>query len=248
MAISFRAAGAVVTGSGVPVSLTPTAPAGTAATDLVLVVLKFGGGTGVTITPPGGWTLANRTDNATTDGCAVYWGLGSAAFTAWTLAGIIDTITTFALGYIGVNNTTPMDVAALGQNNVSATTEPTPAITPVTPGAWLVGFGGYRDAAQGVVPTYSAPSIDAVATTLRQSGGVQGVAAGGDTTAAGGYDAAWTAGAMSGTVTTSLANISQGIIVALRPRNPFEEMDDESRRIAANLLMQMDQLTYSGRM
>jgi hypothetical protein len=214
MAITFRAAGTVVTNSGSPLSIIPTAPAGTVSTDIILLAFKFGGGTSVVFTPPTGWTLANRTNNLTTDGCAVYWGLGSASFTAWTLSGITDTITAFTLGYIGVNNTTPMDVAALGQNNVSATTEPTPAITPITSMAWLVGFGGYDSAGGGVVPTYSAPSIDALTTTLRQSGGLQGLS---DTTALGGYDAAWTTGAMSGTVTTSLANISQGIIVALQP-------------------------------
>jgi hypothetical protein len=246
VAISLRAAGTVVVASGGPLSITPTAPAGTAATDVVLLAFKYGGGTGVTLTPPAGWTLANRTDNGINDGCAVFWGLGSAAFTAWTLAGITSTITCFTLGYIGVDNVTPMDVAAAGQNNVSSPVEPTPAITPVTAGAQLVGFGGYYDRFAGPVPMYSGQSIDAVATALEQSGGIQG--APGDTTALAGYDAAWTSGPMLGTVATNLPNISQGIIVALRPRTPFEEMDDESRRIPMMLLQQVDPLTYSGRM
>jgi hypothetical protein len=70
------------------------------------------------------------------------------------------------------------------------------------------------------VPIYSGQSIDAIATTLEQSGGIQGVPV--DTTALAGYDAAWTSGPMSGTVATNLPNISQGIIVALRPAASFE--------------------------
>lgn len=210
MAIAFRAAGAVASGDGV-VNLTLAAPAGTAATDVVLAVLMFQGGTGTTFTPPAGWTLANRTDDTTTDGLAVYLGLGSATFGDWLPAGLAGTITGFTLGYTGVDNTTPRDAAAVGQVNAASTTVTAPSITTVTASAMLVGLFGTFDSIAGTLPSWSAEFG-----THRLNGGIRGITDSTDLDAADAVQAgAGASGAKTATASKALPNI--GILVALRP-------------------------------
>jgi hypothetical protein len=155
MAILFRVTGTVVTGDSVS-SLTPGAPAGTLATDIVLAYFIFGAGSGVTFTPPSGWTLAFRQNQTTSAGMAVYWGLGSASFTAWTISGLTAaSIIAFTAGYTGVDNTTPLDVASAGQSTGgNGTVVTVPALTTVTNGAMFTGLFGYFDGTGGAGPTW----------------------------------------------------------------------------------------------
>src|SRR5882724_469913 len=138
MAIAFRSAGTIGTSDGTPCVL--GTPAGVATTDLVLAVFFFNVGSGITITPPAGWTLAVRTNNGAVDGQAVYWALGSVASYSFTFTAGNNTIVGYALAFTGVDNTTPMDATAVGQVNTSSTTITTPSITTVTDNAMLVGF------------------------------------------------------------------------------------------------------------
>lgn len=212
MAIAFRAAGAVNSTVG-PIAFTVAAPAGIAATDVCLVVLSYGAGTGVSFTPPAGWTLAKRVDNGTTAGIAIYWGLGTATFGDWKPVNAVDTIIGFSLAYTGVDNTTPMDAAAVGQANASSTTVTAPSITTATANAWLVAVFDWYDPAGGPLPTWSAvfgtsrvigsfdastfsASLDANATDAAQAG-------------------AGASGTKTATVSVAAANI--GMLVALRP-------------------------------
>jgi len=160
MAISFRGTGTTASGITGVTSLTFAAPTGTVSTDLVFIVIA--GTQGVvgdglpTLTPPSGWTLAKNVNDVNPDLTweSVYWGLGSAAFTAWTIANVTDGILGWSQGYIGVDNTTPMDATAVGQSNASGTVITAPSITTVTANAWLVGFFfAFNSAASG---TFSA--------------------------------------------------------------------------------------------
>jgi hypothetical protein len=174
----------------------------------------YSGGNAVTIAPPAGWTLAVRTDNGAVSGMAVYWGLGSATFGAWsfglTLGGAA---LAFALGYIGTDNTTPMDVAALGQANASNALATAPSLNTVTADAWLVGFFGWYDGLGGPAPTWSLEFG-----TFRQSGSLVGASLP-DSVAADSADAAQAVPGPSGTktATASIAMPNIGILVALRP-------------------------------
>ncbi len=204
-AITFiRTAGTVVTGDQ-PTSITLTAPTGVAATDVVLAVFYFDGGTGVTFTPPAGWTLAVRTNSTTVQGQAVYWALGNVASYAFTLGGA-PTIIGFTLAYTGVDNTTPMDVAAVGQANVSGTLITAPSIITVTANAMLVGFFG--------ILSNSTFSLEFG--THRQSGSFAGQNASVSVDAADAVQAA-TGASGTKTATASVAAVNIGQLIALRP-------------------------------
>ena len=206
MAVGFQAAGAIAT--NIATAITPPAPAGTAATDIVLAVIYGDFGTGA-ITPPTGWTLVNRTDDVGgVQNVAVYWALGSATFGAYTIPTPQSGAMGFTLGYTGVDNTTPMDVAAAGQSNASSTTATAPSITTVTANAWGVCFFGVK-----VVATFT----DVAPLVHRQSGSFN---TGQDFSfALDGADFPQATAGATGTHTTtaSVAAVNQGVTAALRP-------------------------------
>jgi hypothetical protein len=206
MAISFRVAGAVVTAASGGITL--TAPAGTLSTDVVLAGFHYRGGTGVTIAPPAGWTLVKRLDTGTVAGSAVYWALGSVASYAFTLSGNAKTVG-FTLGYIGVDNTTPMDAIATSQTNASSTTGTAPSITTVTDTAWQVCWFQFD---------VSATFTDTSPLVHRQSGALGGGAASTQVSEDAG-DFIVTPAGISGakTTTASSAAANTGFSVALRP-------------------------------
>src|SRR4051812_16863577 len=155
MAIAFRSIGTGATGDGVA-TITPGTPAGLVATDIVVATLGFGGGTGVTVTPPSGWTLIKRTDSTTVHGAAAYWALGNVASFAFGLTGLVGTVAAIAAAYSGVDNSTPMDATGVGQVNASSGTVTAPSITTVTANTQLVVFGQTFDAAAANVGTWTA--------------------------------------------------------------------------------------------
>lgn len=212
MPISFRAAGTVVTSTAAPASITLTAPAGTVSTDVLIACLKIDAGT---ITAPAGWTLILNQANGVNGNTAAYWALGSVASLVFTLAGITD-IAAFPLGYIGVDNVTPIDLAAVGQNNTPASTTATaPTITPVNTGAWGITVFGVGDTAGGAVPTFTAGA----GLTDRQQGGIVDAATTSVAIDAADSNAGLTGGVAWGTHTStlSLSEISEGISIILRP-------------------------------
>ena len=203
-AITFRAAGTFVCNSANTTTIVLVAPAGVAATDVVEAVIFVSDGTGTSITPPTGWTLVNRTDNGTVGGMAVYWALGNVASYTFSLGGNNGNMG-FAIAYIGVDNTTPMDAAGVGQANASSATITAPSITTVTANAMLVGFFGIN----------SVSTFTAVFGTIEKSGSCAG-----DLNAAlAGADAIQATAGASGTKTetASVAATNIGILSALRP-------------------------------
>src|SRR5260370_4853437 len=121
-AISFVNAGAVVTAASG--SMTLGVPIGVNNGDVVLAGFHARGGTGVTITPPAGWTLVKRQDNGTVTSTVVYRAIVPIGSTTFTITGNAKTVG-FTLGYSGVDNTTPMDVAPVGSNSGTAFTNAT---------------------------------------------------------------------------------------------------------------------------
>lgn len=209
MAISFRAAGTASLANDPATSVTLAAPAGTAATDVVLACFEFDGGTGITVTPPAGWTLSNRTDSTTTSGTAVYWALGSVASLAFSFTS--TTIIGWTLGYIGVNNSTPMDVTAAGQANASSVTGTSPSITTVTANAWIVNVYGFNS----IGATFSGETPAGF--NRRQQGFTSPTTNDPQSMDSGDWIRA-VAGATGTHTTTSLvAGVNQGITIALRP-------------------------------
>lgn len=145
MAIAFRGAGAGTNLSGFPATFTPPVPAGTAADDLLVVVI------GITVqqTPatPAGWTLvpvqggsSNPQNSAGADSrLAVYYkvavaGQANPTFT-WTSGQGAVTGGGIILGYTGVDPASPIDVSAVSAAGAVANTHNPPAVTTLTNGA-----------------------------------------------------------------------------------------------------------------
>ena len=202
MAVAFLAAGTFVANATSSSTLTLIAPAGVAATDVVLACI-YEDGNGA-ITAPTGWTLANGTNDTTVMRAAVYWALGTVA--SYVFSGFVGNGQEgFTLAYTGVNNTTPMDATAVGQANASSATITAPSITTVTANAMLVGLFG----------VHSVSTFTAVFGTIRQNGN----AAGDLGASAAGADALQATAGASGTKTetASVAATNIGILAALRP-------------------------------
>jgi RHS repeat-associated protein len=122
------------------VNLTISTPTGTAGNDVMIAAIGFNNA-GAAVTPPSGWTLVRRTNNAsaTSNALAVYRKTavaGEPASQVFAIAG-----GTFLVGGIqafsGVDTTNPIDIEN-GQTTVSATAHDTPSITTSTADAMLV--------------------------------------------------------------------------------------------------------------
>jgi len=161
MGIVYRASSAAVqidTG----LTLTLSAPAGTLASDILIAVIEFEGGTGETWTPPAGWTLIGRKDNSTTIGVVAYWAHGNVASFAFAVSPTITAVG-WVNGYFGVNQVTPIDATAVG-NTGSGTVATCASITTVTNGAVCPCIAGFNSAS-----TFSGATF-----TQRQNGIVTG--------------------------------------------------------------------------
>jgi hypothetical protein len=145
-AIAFRAASATVFIDATTSTLALSAPTGSAANDIELACMYTDGGTGLTVTPPTGWTLVLRENNSTTNSLLVYWAVWTSSLSySFTVGSGSSSALGWVLGYSGVNNTTPMDTTATGQvNSTSSTTGTAPSITTVTNNAWVVNFIGFH--------------------------------------------------------------------------------------------------------
>ena len=144
MAITYVGAGTVITDTGTSITLNKNA----SMIDTDIMVVHIGvdlSQTQIAITPPSGWTTVINSssghDQPNIMRDAMYWSLGSNTNLTWTKeAGYhIGYITT----YRGVDDTTPIDVAASGKYNTSASASVTATgITTVADGAWLIYTGG----------------------------------------------------------------------------------------------------------
>ena len=108
--ITYRASSSAATTGG---TLTLARPAGVAANDILIASIGVTPSAAV-LTPPAGWTLIRRTNNAgpTSNALAVYWKLATGAEPAsyaWTVAGGSYTVGGIQAFY-GVDTAAPIDV------------------------------------------------------------------------------------------------------------------------------------------
>ena len=156
---AFRAAASATTTGA---TLTITKPTGTAANDVLIASIAVTPST-ATITPPSGWTLVRRTDNAgpTSNSLAVYSkvaGGSEPASYAWTLSG--SSFTTGGVqAFTGINTTTPIDVEN-GQTTASATTHATPSITTSTANSIIVTSHAFASGATWTPPSGMTEGFD----------------------------------------------------------------------------------------
>lgn len=216
-AISFTGSSSSTTFSNVG-SVTLSAPAGAAATDVMVAVI---GGTGasrttnVTVTAPAGssWVLVKgQQDTTNFGGLYVFWALGTETAFNFTVSSNTSG-NGFVLAYSGVDNTTPLDVAAGGQNNTTAsTTETAPTISTVTANTWLVGSFLWFVTGTVALPTYSAEFG-----THRLSGGLSAGRGGSSSIDTADLLKAATGASGTKTVAASSSQRSIGVLLALRP-------------------------------
>ena len=83
MTVAFRSASSAVTVTDTATSITGSAPAGTAAGDVLIAFINTRAGTGQTFTVPSGWTLIRRTNEGTNQAVASYRALGTVSDFAW---------------------------------------------------------------------------------------------------------------------------------------------------------------------
>jgi uncharacterized repeat protein (TIGR01451 family) len=134
--ISLRGATSAAGGGG---TLAISKPANVISGDVLVAGISFRDGSTISVTPPAGWTLVRRTDQAAEIGLAVYYkvaGASEPASYAWTaspaasMAGGIQ-------AYSGVDSTTPVHVEA-GQATPSGTTHPTPSVNTTVTNTMIV--------------------------------------------------------------------------------------------------------------
>ena len=130
------------------------APATIQVGDLMIGQVAAIGGTGVTVTPPPGWTLIIRTNSTTAMLQGLYYKFAVAAdlgasFT-WTLSSS-QKISGGIVAYRGVNTYEPINVFA-GQANGASTNVTAPSVTTTASNAMLVGFFGLATAQATFTP------------------------------------------------------------------------------------------------
>jgi hypothetical protein len=150
VAISLVSTPTNATGSSTSVVI--SVPSSVANGDLLLAEVSWGGGTGVTVTPPAGWTLVRRDDSTTVFGMATYKRLAAAepANYTWTLSPSSSFSATM-IAYRGVDLVNPIDTHS-GQANASSTSVSAPTLTTTYANEQLVFYGQV-----GAVATFTPP-------------------------------------------------------------------------------------------
>jgi MSHA biogenesis protein MshQ len=188
-------------------------PPGTVANDVMIAAIGFQPRT-LTITPPAGWQLIQRMDNAagTGNSLAVYRltaGVSEPAVYEWTFSGALTAAAGGIQSFSGVDTGNPVDAAA-GQTTPSNTTHTTPGITTTIASTMLVTSHTYASsqawtAAAGMTEAYDRFNLAAPG-------------AGGQSTT-GAFVAQPPAGPVAGksAVAAGSADTGNAHIVALRP-------------------------------
>lgn len=175
-------------------------PTGVANTHVILCGVGVSGGSGTSITPPGGWTSILRTNSTTVYGVELFYRVspgGEPASYNFTLGASVNW-GTFLINYIGVDNLNPINASG-GQANASSTSVTAPSITTTAANCMLVGFFGVVAAV-----TFTPPS----GMTERQDNSSEEIA-----------DVLRAVAGSTGTkvATASGAGLNIGQLVALRP-------------------------------
>jgi hypothetical protein len=122
-------------------SVTVTVPPGLIAGDRLLCALNVGGGSGVTITAPSGWTPVLGTNDGTAARLAIFharYREGMAASHTFTLSAAQPCVAQVA-AYGGADHAAPIDVSG-AQANASSTSATAPSVVTTKSHAHLVAF------------------------------------------------------------------------------------------------------------
>jgi hypothetical protein len=146
-AITLRGVLGANNGAGAA-SITESVPAGVAANDFMLAVVSVHGGSGRTISAPGGWTLLRRENQGANLAQAIYYRTASGSEPAsyqWTF-NASDKATGGIVAYVGVNLVNPIDQSSGGVSGVNGNAVTAPSVTTSANNARVVGFFGMNKA------------------------------------------------------------------------------------------------------
>jgi len=171
--VSFRAAAS----AGAPsdtLTLTISKPAGAVLCDVMIASIAVRPDT-ATITPPAGWTLVRRVDNAsaTANSLAVYYkvaGASEPASYSWSFS----TSTGSAggiLAFSGVDTTNPINVEN-GQTTDNGLSHATPSVTTTAANAMLVSSHTFASAATWTPPAGMSEAVDQASIAVPNAAGI----------------------------------------------------------------------------
>jgi hypothetical protein len=149
MSASFRAITSA-SASGAT-SLTLTRPSGHVVGDLLLAVLLFTGGSGITVTTPAGWAQVLRQNDGTTAGLLVLRQRNISSMPdvhTFTFSGAVTVVGCLA-AYGGVAQAAPIDASA-AQANAASTTATAPSVTTSKTNALRVALFGAESGAPSI--------------------------------------------------------------------------------------------------
>jgi hypothetical protein len=120
-------------------------PTSTVSGDFLIAGITVAGGTGTTVSPPAGWTLIQRTDNATNVSLLTYYhvaGGSEGANYTWTITTPVAgaRMSGGILRYTGVNTASPINVSSA--NTGSGTAVTANSVTTTSAQTAVVGFYG----------------------------------------------------------------------------------------------------------
>lgn len=198
-------------------TLTINRPAGSGRHVLLLAQLSLRGGSGVTITPPTGWTLIRRTNSSTVVALAIYrkyvadLATESASY-AWTFTSSVATGAIVAI--TGAAPGTPVPVSAGTADTTSGATLVAPTVSPAMADTLLVSVWGNSNGSGGYTPpagmTERVDSSSGGTTTGTRLGVATEVRA-----------ASGATGTRTATVAVSVTGVGMSLIVAPAMLPPF---------------------------
>lgn len=171
--VALRGAQSSGAASGV-LGLAVALPAGTQPGDVLVAAVAVRPASAV-ITPPAGWTLVRRTDNAAgpTNSLAVYvrtavpGGASSHAWSFSTSTGSVGAIAAFS----GADGSSPVDVES-GQATPSSLTHATPSVTTSVARTMLVTLHDLSSSATWTPPAGMSEDVDVASVAVPAAGGI----------------------------------------------------------------------------
>ena len=156
---AFRAAASAATTGA---TLTITKPSGTATNDVLIASIAVTPSS-ATLTPPSGWTLVRRTDNAgpTSNSLAVYYKAalaGEPASYAWGISGASFTVGGVQ-GFTGIDTANPIHVEN-GQTTASSLTHAAPSVSTTQANVMLVASHAFASSRTWTAPAGMTESFD----------------------------------------------------------------------------------------
>ena len=161
--------------AGTTSSLSINVPAGTASGDVLVAAIAVKP-TGITITPPAGWTSVNRVDQTAGDANSqeVFYHVATASEPAsysWTFSAPPVSATGGIVSYRGTDTTAPVDVFS-GNVTPSATSHTATGVTTTTPNNMVISAHSFSSSATWTPPAGMTEEVDVASLTPSRNEGI----------------------------------------------------------------------------